>query len=66
MKKTFNDLKDRFKRYFGETYKNKLIAVSMFTIGGVAAIISKGDCTVLVLMLLLGVPLLFVKENWIK
>lgn len=53
-----------FRRYIRRTYKNKLCAISLFIIGLVPMYIIN-DATVMVLMLIFGVPLFFAKRNYI-
>ena len=56
--------KKRFKRYMRETYKNKICALASVIVGIIATFIFK-DITVLVFMLLLGIPLFLAKKNYI-
>lgn len=43
--------------------KNKLAAIALVGVGIVPMLID-GDATVLVLMLIIGVPMFFAKESW--
>lgn len=43
--------------------KNKLCALSLFLIGYISIHLLEGDCTVFILMLMLGIPVFFSKEN---
>lgn len=45
-----------------KTWKNKLIAIAMIGVGAIPAAIYN-DGTVLVFMLMLGIPLFLTKEN---
>ena len=56
--------KERFKEYIEETLLNKLLALVLLVTGILSAILTK-EGNALVLSLLIGVPLLFAKENWI-
>lgn len=58
--------KERFVRYIHRTYLNKLYAILMLMTGGVAAVVSGGDVTFLVIMSFIAVPLFFARKNWIE
>lgn len=47
-----------------DTYKNKLYAFTIIILGVISRIVT-GDATFLLLMLIIGVPLFFSKENYI-
>lgn len=47
------------------TLTNKLIAIVMVEMGVIAAIISDGDATGLIGMLIFAAPLFCAKENWL-
>lgn len=54
----------KVKRYFQRTYKNKLIALALITLGALSVGLEK-DITFLVFTLLIGIPLFFSKDNWV-
>lgn len=56
--------KERIIRHFRRTYKNKICVVALILIGILSTIISD-DATVLVFTLLIGIPLFFVKDNFV-
>lgn len=56
--------KERIIRHFRRTYKNKICVVALILIGILSTVISD-DATVLVFTLLIGIPLFFVKDNFI-
>ena len=56
--------KERIIRHFRRTYKNKICVVVLILIGILSTVISD-DATVLVFTLLIGIPLFFVKDNFI-
>ena len=56
--------KKKVVRHFRKTWKNKLCVLALIMLGLLTPIIS-GDATVLVFTLLIGIPLFFVKENFI-
>lgn len=43
--------------------KNKLYSLAMILIGYISVHLLDGDCTVFILMLMLGIPVFFSKEN---
>ena len=54
----------RFVRYMRRTYKNKIVAIALLTIGWLSTLIDN-DGTFLLLAVMFGVPLLFTNKNWI-
>ena len=46
--------------------KNKLYSLAMILIGYISIRLLDGDCTVFILMLMLGIPVFFSKENVIN
>lgn len=56
--------KKRIKKYFKETWRNKIVAVIILLCGIFVTAISK-DANALVLVIFLAVRLFFAKENWI-
>lgn len=48
-----------------KTRKNKLFALAMLGFG-VLTVVLDGDGTFLIFALLIGLPLFFAKENWIR
>ena len=54
----------KVKRYFQRTYKNKLIALGLITLGALSVGL-ENDGTFLVFTLLIGMPLFFDNENWV-
>lgn len=46
------------------TYKNKIVAIALLTIGWLSTLIDN-DGTFLLLAVMFGVPLLFTNKNWI-
>lgn len=56
--------KERIIRHFRRTYKNKICVVALILIGILSTVISD-DATVLVFTLLIGIPLFFVKDNFV-
>lgn len=53
-----------FVKYIRRTYKNKLCAIALLTIGIFSTYILK-DATLLLFVSTMFIPLLFAKENWI-
>lgn len=53
-----------FVEYIEETWRNKLYAIIMISIGAVP-IVYDNDATVFMLMLIIGVPLFFSRKNWV-
>ena len=47
-----------------KTWKNKLVAILFLAIGCVCLMLD-GDATFLVFAGLIGIPMIFAKENWI-
>ena len=45
--------------------RNKVVALVIMLLGALTMIISHGDCTAFVLTILIGLPVLFAKENLI-
>lgn len=62
MKETLINYKETFKDYIKRTSKNKRYAVAMFIVG-LLSINVIGEGTFLAVMLMLGLPLFFTKEN---
>lgn len=58
------EYKERIKRHLRRTYKNKICVLILILIGIISTIVSD-DATVLVFTLLIGIPLFFVKDNFI-
>lgn len=56
--------KERIMRHLRRTYKNKICVLALILIGILSTIISN-DATVLVFTLLIGIPLFFVKDNFV-
>lgn len=54
----------KVKSYFKRTYKNKLAALALITLGALSVGL-ENDGTFLVFTLLIGMPLFFDNENWI-
>lgn len=48
-----------------KTLKNKLYSIALVSLGALSVPID-GDATAFVLLLMLGIPLFFAKENYIK
>lgn len=46
--------------------KNKVYSLAMILIGYISIHLLEGDCTVFILMLMLGIPVFFAKENVIN
>lgn len=60
-----NNKMKRFVRYIRRTFKQKLYALALAGLGALTAVVSDGDATAFVFMLLLAVPMFISKENWI-
>lgn len=43
--------------------KNKVYSIAMILLGYLTMHVLEGDCTVLIFMLMLGLPIFFAKEN---
>lgn len=52
-----------FIKHLNKTWKNKLVALSLVTLGVISVPILDNDGTILVLTILMGIPLIFEKEN---
>lgn len=55
-----------FIKYLNKTWKNKLVALSLVTLGVISVPILDNDGTILVLTILMGIPLIFEKENCVS
>lgn len=62
MREVLINRKEEFKDYMRRTSKNKRYALAMF-ITGLLSVNVVGEGTFLVVMLMLGLPLFFSKEN---
>lgn len=45
--------------------RNKIYGIGLILIGVLSAILMEGDITALIILSLIGIPLLFARENWI-
>lgn len=54
----------RFVRYMRRTYKNKIIASLLLSIGWISTLIDN-DGTFLLMVAMFAIPLFFAKRNWI-
>jgi len=52
----------KFMRYIGETYKNKLFAIGMFAVGGLAAELLY-DGTFMLFAMMVGLPMFFTTRD---
>lgn len=53
----------RFIKHLNKTWKNKLVAFLLVTLGVISVPILDNDGTVLLLTILMGIPLMFEREN---
>ena len=65
MNNTKNTYMRSFARYLRRTFPNKLCASVLVVLGAAAREVS-GDATVLVCMLLIGIPLFITRKNYIN
>lgn len=58
-----NNRTSRVRRYFRKTWKQKLLALVVLSIGVVHTKVTR-DATILVLMILIAVPMFIDDDNW--